>query len=953
MSKQQNSGYRLEYMEKFYEKQPQPGKKKEPEKPPPKRHGCVRVFIWMVQLGLIGLLLGVVAFIAGYIYLSNQLSDAIAQVENFRGTGLGGTPRFYDRNGNLLFELHTTEKRRWLAYSEIPPNVIDATIAVEDDTFWTNPGFDPAAIVAALVNNYRNPDGRPVGASTITQQLVRHIAFTYEERVGTSYERKLREIFLAFIMTQRRSKEAIIQMYLNEIYYGNLAYGIEAAAQTYFGKSAVDLSLGEAAFLAGLPQSPVDWDPYTNYVGAKERQEMILDLMLEDGNIDYITAEVAKGAPFKLHPLITVVDQVENTVLEAPHFVLYAQQELEQRYGPDALTRGGWQIITSLDLNIHSMAEQVAREQVAARAAINDVSNASVVILKPSTGEILAMVGSLDYFNEAIDGQVNVALSPRQPGSSIKPITFASAMERGWTTADVLWDVPIELEIGDNEKMHPRNYDGYFHGPVLFRDALANSYNIPPIQILRDIGVPTMIATARTMGIESLDQGANYYGLAVTLGGGEVKLLEMAQAYATFANYGERPRLTSILRITDSRGNVVYDVQQERLPPLKAIDPRIAFVISDILDDDQARIPAMGRDNSLDLPFPAAAKTGTTNDFRDNWTMGYTPGVVVGVWLGNADGHPMRDSSGLQTAAPVWNRIMTNIHANPEMMQSLMVDGRLPATDFIPPPGIEARLVCLPQGTGGSQCTATRQDWFLAGSPTHGIGRIGYNTYNDRNPGAWTLNTLPLPAAEAQKVTRQELEDGTVPPLPTLCVVNSSRAYEGVSTRLFLPIPPYYPDEVEARLWAQRNGYNHMAPPSVCPISLTSSLQVSESGSSGSDLSDSAGSGSVLQQSIPLEYNITAPTSGQKLSGNVPIIGTVLFDPAQVAYYQLEISSNLAPETWTLIGTSHTEAVRAGLLEQLNTEGLPPGDYVVRLLLVGPDGGTAVTPYSVPVTIGP
>ena len=955
MSKQQKSGYQLEYMQKYRDPSPGSGnKKQEPAKPPQKRHGCVRVLIWLVQLGLIGLLLGVVAFIGGYVYLSGQLSDAIAQVETFRGTGLGGTPRFYDRNGTLLFELHTTEKRRWLAYSEIPKVVIDATIAVEDDTFWTNPGFDPAAIVAALVSNYRNPDGRPVGASTITQQLVRHIAFTYEERVSTTYERKLREIFLAFIMTQRRSKEAIVQMYLNEIYYGNLAYGIEAAAQTYFGKSAVDLNLSEAAFLAGLPQSPVDWDPYANYEGAKERQEFILDLMLEDGTIDYIAAEVAKGAPFKMHPLITVVDEVENTVLEAPHFVLYAQNELEQRYGPDALTRGGWQIITSLDLNMHSMAEQVAREQVAARAASNDVSNAAIVILKPTTGEILAMVGSLNYFDETIDGQVNIALSPRQPGSSIKPITFASAMERGWTTADVLWDVPIELDLGGGEKMRPRNYDGYFHGPVLFRDALANSYNIPPVQLLRDIGVPTMIATARTMGIESLDQGSNYYGLAVTLGGGEVKLLEMAQTYATFANMGERPRLTSILRITDSRGNVVYDVQQERLPPLKAIDPRIAFVISDILDDDAARIPAMGRNNALELPFPAAAKTGTTNDFRDNWTMGYTPGVVVGVWLGNADGHPMQDSSGLQTAAPVWNRIMNNIHADPEMMKNLMVDGRLPATDFIPPPGIEARLVCLPQGTGGSQCTATRQDWFLSGAATHGIARVGYNTYKDRNPGAWTLNTLPLPAAEAQKVTRQELDDGSRPPLPTTCVVNSSRAYEGVTTRLMLPIPPYYPDEVRARLWAQRNGYNHMAPPTVCPISLTSSLTASDvSSSSGSDLNSSSGSGSVLQQTVPLEYNITAPTSGQKLTGNVLIIGTVLYDPAQVAYYQLEISSSASPGVWTLIGTTHTEAVRAGLLEQLDTESLPAGDYTIRLLLVGPAGETAVTPYTVPVTISP
>jgi membrane peptidoglycan carboxypeptidase len=632
------------------------------------------------------------------------------------------------------------------------------------------------------------------------------------------------------------------------------------------------------------------------------------------------------------------------------------QNELEQRFGPDALTRGGWQVITSLDLNMHKMAEQVAREQVAARAAVNDVSNASAVILKPSSGEILAMVGSLNYFDENIDGQVNVALSPRQPGSSIKPVTYASAMERGWSTADVLWDVPIELDLGDGQKMRPVNYDRSFHGPVLFRDALANSYNIPPIQLLRDIGVGTMIATARSMGIESLDQGANYYGLAVTLGGGEVTLLELSQAYATLANMGQRPRLTTVLRITDSRGNVVYDLQQERLPPLRAIDPRIAFIISDILDDDQARIPAMGVNSALELPFPAAAKTGTTDDFRDNWTMGYTPGVVVGVWFGNADGHPMRDSSGLQTAAPAWNRIMTQIHADPAMMQSLLVDGRLPPTEFVPVPGIEARLVCLPRGTGGSQCTATRQDWFLAGGSKHGVSGISYNTYSDQNPGAWTLTALPLPAAEAQQVSRQPLEDGTVPPAPTTCVINTSRSYEGVSRRLFLPMPPYYEDEVRARVWAQRNGYHNIAPATVCPLSLTEGLtavSVSSSDSSSNLSSNNASGGSLLQQTAPLEYNITSPTPGQKLAGNVPVLGTVLFDPDQVSYYKLEISSGFNPEAWTTLGTNHTEAVRAGLLEQLNTEVLAPGDYTLRLVLVGADGNFVATPYSVPITIGP
>jgi membrane peptidoglycan carboxypeptidase len=815
-----NGGYRLEYLEKYQGRPQKPsGNKNTPDKKP---RGCLaKTVIVLVQLGLIGLLFGVLAFVGAYVYLSSELSDSIDQVVAYRGTGVGGTPRFYDRNGELLFELTPTDKRLWLAYNEIPRTVIDATVAVEDDTFWTNYGFDPAAIGAALLNNYRNQDGRPVGASTITQQLVRHIAFTYEERVSVSYERKLRELFLAFIMTQQRSKEAIVQMYLNEIYYGNLAYGIEAAAQTYFAKSAQNLTLAEAAFLAGLPQSPLDWDPYTNFDAAKTRQEFILDLMVNEGVITALDAEIAKGVTLHIAPRITANEAAGEVTLEAAHFVLYVQSELERLYGPDAIALGGWQITTSLDLNMQEMAETAAREQVAARAATNNVSNASVVILKPNTGEILAMVGSLDYFDESIDGQVNVALSPRQPGSSIKPITYATALQRGWSTADVLWDVPIELDLGDGEKMVPTNYDGYYRGPVLFRDALANSYNIPPVQLLRDVGVPTFIATARSMGIESLREPPGFYGLALTLGGGEVPLLEMTHAFATLANQGQKPRLTAVLHITDSRGNVIYDAQQNQLPAVNALDPRIAYIITDILDDDQARVAAMGYNNPLELPFPAAVKTGTTNDFRDNWVIGYTPGVVVGIWMGNSDGRPMVNSSGLQTAAPLWNNIMQTIYNDPTMMQSLAVNGRPPATGFIQPQGIELRPVCLPSGTGSSRCAASRNDWFIVGAPTHGNARISYNPNMGENLGAWTLATMSMPADEGQRFldAQPALSNGSKIPRPTECVINSTSPPAGATVRLYLPVPPFYPDEVKARQWAQSSGYR-MAPAAVCPLSV-------------------------------------------------------------------------------------------------------------------------------------
>lgn len=911
--------------------------------------GCVRTIILGVQLSLIGLLVGIIAAFGVYFYLSNELSDAIAQVVTYQGQGPGGTPRFYDRNGALLFELKTAEKRRWLEYAEIPESVINATIAVEDDTFWTNPGFDPEAIVAAFISNYRNQDGRPVGASTITQQLVRHIAFTYEERTTASYERKVREVFLAFILTQQRNKYDIILMYLNEIYYGNLAYGIEAAAQTYFGKSATDLTLAESAFLAGLPQSPADLDPYTNFEGAKARQELILDLMLDEGLIDPAALNEAKGQTLVLAPLIPAEFNTAEDVLRAPHFVLYVQSVLEERYGPDALTRGGWQITTSLNLQLQDYAEQAAREWVAGRAAAHDVNNASIVVLKPGTGEILAMVGSLDYFNETIDGQVNVALQPRQPGSSIKPITYAAAMERGWTTADVIWDVPIELELTPTDRMVPVNYDHRFHGPLLLRDALANSYNIPPIQLIRDIGVPTFISTARKMGVQSLNQPPGFYGLALTLGGGEVPLLEMTHAYATLANMGQRPRLTGVLKITDSRGNVVYDLERENIPPTNALDPRIAYILTDILDDDSARTPAFGFNTVLNTPYPAAVKTGTTNDFRDNWTLGYTPGVVVGVWVGNTDGHPMRDSSGFRGAAPLWRAIMDHIYATPATYQnSLLVNNRPPPPDFLPVGGIEEKQVCLPRGTGGSACTASRTDLFIVGGPTHGVQRLGYVPDVLTAPGAWRLAVAPLSAEQASLINLPALDNGFQPSPPSICVLNTARPPEGTSVLLFLPVPPFYPDEVRARLWAQQNGYA-IAPPSVCPTNVARAALSSPAGEGGGDAGNSS---AAAPAPSGVTWRISSPAPGEQVSGVVPVVGTANFSAADIQYYKLEIGSGSAPSSWTTFGTTHSGPVVNGVLETLYARDLPPGQYVIRLIVVQNDGNFPA-PYSVPITIVP
>ncbi|HID51138.1 MAG TPA: penicillin-binding protein, partial [Anaerolineae bacterium] len=372
------------------------------------------------------------------------------------------TTRIFDRNGELLWEVFGEGKRTNVSLAQIPPAMIAATIAVEDDTFYENAGADLPSLIAALIANTRNPNGRPVGGSTITQQIVRHIVFDYEERTAVSYNRKIKEIILAWIMSRNYGKDEILEMYLNEIYYGNLAYGVEAAAQTYFDKSAVDLTLAEASLLAGLPQSPVELDPLTNFEAAKERQWLVLNLMAGDGAI---TQEEAVAA--YQEPLTFAAQEVSLT---APHFSVYARQQLEEMFGAEMVANGGLRVTTSLDLRYQRLAEQLARQHVAAVGPERNLTNAALVALKPGTGEILAMLGSVDYRDATIDGRVNVALSPQQPGSAIKPLTYAAALspqadgKPSWTAADILWDVPVAYEQFNGTVYAPVNYDGRFHG---------------------------------------------------------------------------------------------------------------------------------------------------------------------------------------------------------------------------------------------------------------------------------------------------------------------------------------------------------------------------------------------------------------------------------------------------------------------------------------------------------
>lgn len=638
------------------------------------------------------------------------------------------TTRILDRNGNVLYEIvdPNAGRRTYVPLSRISPYLVAATIATEDKEFYNHPGFDLLAIFRAFLQNYQS--GETVsGASTITQQLARNLLFTPEERSEQSYSRKIREAVLAAELTRIYSKDEILELYLNENYYGNLAYGVEAAAETYFGTTAANLTLGQASFLAGLPQAPAVYDIYTAREATLKRQEDVLVLMYEMSQEKGCIYVSNSSQPVCMDPVSTASAANEmktyqfkspDIQMRYPHWVNYVRTLLEAQYDPQEIYRAGFSVYTTLDPELQDMAELIVKNQVQALAA-NRATNGALIAIRPSTGEILAMVGSADFNNEAISGQVNMSLSPRQPGSAIKPVTYLAAFEKGWTPATLIWDVESEFspsgQPNDPSPPYvPVNYDGRYHGPVTVRTALANSYNVPAVKALDfvriydDPNTPVQdgfIAMARKLGITTLNRPD--YGLSLTLGGGEVTLLELTNAYATMANQGRRLPPTAITRITDFNGNLIYEYQT---PPFEqVIRPEHAYLISSILSDNEARAPMFGRNSVLNLPFQVAAKTGTTNDFRDNWTLGYTPDLAVGVWVGNADYTPMQNTTGLSGAAPIWSEFMN------QAIQKLT--GGNP-TPFSRPGGIVERVICEISGTEPSQwCPRQRTELFAADQP--------------------------------------------------------------------------------------------------------------------------------------------------------------------------------------------------------------------------------------------
>ncbi len=590
--------------------------------------------------------------------------------------------KIYARDGTtLLYEIHGEAKRTLVELSDIPDYMKEATIAIEDKDFYKNNGVDVTGIFRAVFKNLTSGDLTGQGGSTITQQFVKNAILTNEKTLT----RKVKEAVLAVQIEQKFSKDEILKLYLNEIPYGQNAYGVEAAAQTYFNKHAKDVTLAEAAYLAAIPQAPSFYSPLGSH---KDRLDARKDLVLEEMEKQgYITREEKEAAQAEK----VVFNKIKNAI-KAPHFVLYVQELLAAEYGEKTLEEGGLNVVTSLDWRLQEIAEKAVVDGVARNEKRWGAENASLVAIDPKTGQILAMVGSRDYFDDAHDGQVNVAIRERQPGSSFKPYVYATAFKEGMSPATMLMDVRMSFGTYGGKDYSPANYDGASHGATSIRKALAGSLNVPAVKTLYLTGVQDAIDTAKDLGISSpLD--TDRCGLSLVLGGCEVTLLDHVSAMGVFANMGVKHDHTPILKISDSKGKVLEEYKDAGR---EALHPQVAYEIVDIMTDNNARTYVFGSRSPLILPDrPVGAKTGTTQSWKDGWTLGYTPSLVAGVWTGNNKGELMKSGAdGVLVAAPIWNQFMREAtkgtpveqFKEPAGMQHLYVDsvsGKLP-TEYTP-----------------------------------------------------------------------------------------------------------------------------------------------------------------------------------------------------------------------------------------------------------------------------
>ncbi|MDD5749725.1 MAG: PBP1A family penicillin-binding protein [Patescibacteria group bacterium] len=557
--------------------------------------------------------------------------------------------KIYDRSGEvLLYEIHGDQKRTLVSLDDIPTHVRNATIAIEDKNFYSHRGISFWSIVRAQVVP-RLQGRRAQGGSTLTQQFVKNAILTSERKVS----RKIKEWILSYQIERRFEKDQILEFYLNEIPYGGAVYGVQAAANYYFDKNVQDISLAEAAILAALPQGPTRYSPYGNnkdlLIG---RQQYILDLMVDQGYVSRAEADIAKAQE--------LVFKRRAEQIKAPHFVMYIRELLEREYSASLVEQSGWEIITSLDWDMQQTAERVINEVAPRNLETYQAGNAALVAIDTDSGQVRAMVGSRNYFDDSIDGQVNVALALRQPGSSFKPFVYLKAFEKGYRPETILFDLKTKFGVrADGTPYEPPNYDGREHGPVTMRQALAGSLNIPAVKTLYLAGVNDTVTMARDFGYSSLTD-PDRYGLSLVLGGAEVRLLEHTNAYATLAREGVHKDAVVILEIRDARGKVIEKVGENK--GRRVMERDLVRLVNDVLSDNSARAYIFGENNRLTLPDrPVAAKTGTTNDYRDAWTMGFVPQIATGVWVGNNRTEMGRGADGSIVAAPIWQAFMREV----------------------------------------------------------------------------------------------------------------------------------------------------------------------------------------------------------------------------------------------------------------------------------------------------
>lgn len=648
--------------------------------------------------------------------------------------------KIFDRNGKLIYEIYTNQRRTPIKLTELPKYVKEATISIEDKDFYRHYGFSMSGITRAIYNIVFKR--KLQGGSTLTQQLVKNALLTPERTL----KRKVQEAILTTFVEALYSKDTILEMYFNHVPYGSTAYGIETASNLYFNKSAKDLSLPEAALLAGLTAAPTHYSPFGAHPElAQVRQQLVLDKMVEN---KYLSRDEADQAKSEKISLATIAPP------KAPHFALWVKEQLTEKYGEKIVEQGGLRVTTTLDLELQDLAQTAVASEVA-KLSKQKVGNGAAIVTHPATGEILAMVGSKDYFAEDEDGKVNVILAKRQPGSSIKPLNYALALkDKKITAATALADVPTCFIVIGQPLYCPVNYDGNFHGLIQVRFTLGNSYNIPAVRTLALNGVGNLVEFARQMGITTFSDPSNY-GLSLTLGGGEVRPFDMVEAFGVFANQGIKIPLISTTKVEDWKGHILEEKDIAQVEGDRVLNPDVTFLISHILLDNNARSGAFGEHSFLNVSGhpEVSVKTGTTNDRRDNWTIGYTSQAAVVTWVGNNDNTPMSGAvSGVSGASPIWNKIMKAVLDKSEQgFYSESDEGHAWPHQ---PDGVVGANICSDTGSAlGSPDNLgcpTRFEYFLAGTVPNKNLVVNQDLQIDKTKGSISANDTPPENLETQ-----------------------------------------------------------------------------------------------------------------------------------------------------------------------------------------------------------